>query len=103
MSIHNLFKEKLDSFKQVLANAPGPSPWYLRSVEPKVISKHGTLVWSSAGDNEISAGKMLLKTGVGDVLAVFDFHCYVLPMDHNRLLVWHEEKERLGDSPVVPG
>ncbi|HEV2912395.1 MAG TPA: hypothetical protein VGX92_03670 [Pyrinomonadaceae bacterium] len=101
MSLFNLFKKKFTPAKEVLAKAPGPSPWYLLSAGPELTSSHGALVWFPAGDDEISTGKVLLTTSNGEAIAIFDFYCYVLPMKHNRFLVWYEEKEQLGSTPAT--
>ena len=57
------------------------------------------LRWHSAGDGESAAGKSLLMTVGGDVLAVADFHCYVRGFGAGRLLVWYAEEEGPGDLP----
>lgn len=76
---------------------PGPSPWYLERPGSEIRRADGELRWRSAGDEASRAGKTLLVTEGGDVLAVTDFHCYVRPLDGGRLLIWHAEEEREGD------
>jgi hypothetical protein len=56
----------------VLDNAPGPSPWYLRSASSPRIPG---FKWSAAGESSQTAGATVLSGGDGPVL-IFDFHNY---------------------------
>lgn len=76
-----LRKSKYRNPEDVLRRAPGPSPWYLREFSPELPDN---LNWSDGYD-----GKMFLKNSNGEILAIFDYYCYVLSMSKSRLLVWH--------------
>ena len=79
-----------------LATVPGPSPWYLDRPGTEIQRVDGALHWRSAGDKFPTAGKSLLLTAGGDVVAVTDFQCYVRPLNTGRLLVWYAEEEGEG-------
>ena len=74
--------------RAVLAAAPGPSPWYLRTGGPQLRVGLGALAWTSAGDREPFAGKTLLRAPSGAVLAIVDLYCYVRAFGERRFLVW---------------
>ncbi len=76
------------NFRDVIARAPGPSPWYLLSSGPQLKYGAGDLQWVEAGDTGFKVGKVFLSTPRDEVLAVFNFHCYVLGLDDNQFLVW---------------
>jgi len=88
-----LFRKKLRLPPGLLADTPGPSPWYLRRPDLSLQSAHGPLVWRPAGDEGQRAGKTLLVAPSGEPLLVLDFHCYVQPLAPPRFLVWHPEGE----------
>ena len=88
-------KIRRDEALAALRTAPGPAPWYLRHPSASIATADGALVWRSA-DEDRGAGKSLLTTFAGDVVAVADFHCYVKPLAGGRLLVWYEEEEGTG-------
>lgn len=79
-----------------LRTVAGPSPWYLERPGTEVRSAAGVLRWRSAGDAAPAAGKSLLTTLGGDVLAVADYYCYVHRLSEGRLLVWYAEEEGEG-------
>src|SRR5687768_3701213 len=81
-----------------LRRVPGPSPWYLEGDHTAVQSERGRLQWRSAGDAPPLAGKTVLATVDGKVLAITDFQCYVLPLSRSRMLVWHAEENREGST-----
>ena len=69
----------------VLEHAPGPSPWYLRSGKPAV---PGFVCWEIS-ESRPAAGAIVLAGRDGPVL-ILDFHNYVLLLDPDRLLIWHQ-------------
>jgi hypothetical protein len=78
-------------------NTPGPSPWYLREGASPV----SRFRWRKAGDRDPAAGKTLLD-GQSGVVAILNFHNYVLPLDNDTLLVWHQRHTNTGPTePVV--
>ena len=56
-------------------SVPGPSPWHLRFRVAEIPYRHGTLTWKEAPAGPNSAGKSLLVTSKGRVVAIADFHC----------------------------
>lgn len=79
-----------------LRAAPGPSPWYLERVGRELARTTDTLHWRTAGDGPRRAGKSLLTTTRGDVLAAADFCCYVRVLGVGRLLVWYADDSDAG-------
>ena len=77
-----------------LGQAPGPSPWYLRWTPPAV---HG-FSWIDGAASKQAVGAFVLSGSAGSVL-ILDFHNYVLPLDRDTLLVWHQ---RAGESGLTP-
>lgn len=80
----------------VIDNAPGPSPWYLRTGKPAVPG----FAWGGAGDSSQIAGATVLS-GRDGVVLILDFHNYVLPIDPETLLVWHQRHVETGPSEPV--
>lgn len=81
----------------VLDDAPGPSPWYLRAGKPVVPG----FTWGPAGESSQTAGATVLSGRDGPVL-ILDFHNYVMLIDPDTLLVWHQRHVEPGPSaPVV--
>jgi len=78
-----------------LQNAPGPSPWYLRTGKPAAPG----FTWSDAGRSSQTAGAMVLTGDRGPIL-ILDFHNYVLPLDSDTLLIWHQRAT--GTGPTAP-
>jgi hypothetical protein len=82
----------------VLDSAPGPTPWHVR--------RAGSLVpgftWTDAGPSSAAAGIVVLAGPHGPVL-ILDFHNYVLSIDPETLLVWHQRHEAHAPAtaPVV--
>ena len=74
-----------------LADAPGPSPWYLRRPGLTLPSARGPLRWRDLGAGGAGAGKSVLTDAGGAALLVVDFHCYVRPLTAPRFLIWHPE------------
>jgi len=80
-----------------LENAPGPSPWYFRDRDPFV----SQFEWVPAGDSSKTAGVVILSGRNGAVL-LLDFHNYLISLDTDTLLVWHQEHVESGPTnPVV--
>ena len=86
----------LRSRKTTLEAAPGPSPWYLRN-EENILPGYS---WRSAGDGAASSGKTLLVGQSGPV-AVLNFYNYVMPLDTQTLLVWHQRHVESGPTAPV--
>ena len=78
----------------VLDDAPGPSPWYLRAGKPVVPT------WGAAGESSQTAGATVLSGREGPVL-ILDFHNYVMLIDPDTLLVWHQRHVEPGPSARV--
>jgi hypothetical protein len=72
-----------------LQRVPGPSPWYLLRPGTEIMAAAGVLRWQSAGEGSLHAGKTLLTTPAGGVVAITDFQCYVKPLAEGRFLVWY--------------
>ena len=83
--------------KELLARAPGPTPWYLQSA-PAVPG----FAWARAGDSGNTAGAVVLRAQ-GEVVLLLDFHNYTLLIDPDTLLVWHQpyDDSSLTTLPVV--
>ena len=96
------FRRKLRLPAGLLADTPGPSPWYLRRPDLSLPSARGALVWRPAGDAGDRAGKTLLVAPSGEPLLVLDFHCYVQPLGPPRFLVWHPEGEGPAEQRSTP-
>jgi len=80
------FKSKYLDPNDVLRDAAGPSPWYLRAFPPKL----ERFVWEDLGEGDATAGMTVLKNLGREVVAVFNMYCYVLPIGMDRLLVWYQ-------------
>lgn len=87
----------LSAGKELLARAPGPTPWYLQSA-PAVPG----FAWARAGESGDTAGAVVLRTH-GEVVLVLDFHNYVLLIEPDTLLVWHQpyDESSVATLPVV--
>src|SRR5687767_2249901 len=81
------------NFAQVIAEAPGPTPWYPRQGNSGLAARHGPLRW------EERASKMLLVTRRNEVLAILDYYCYIQTVAGTRFLVWFAERTT---HPGVP-
>jgi hypothetical protein len=79
----------------ILDNAPGPSPWYLRSGSPAVPG----FEWRGISQSSRAAGAIVLAGRKGTVL-ILDFHNYVVLLDPDTLLIWHQHG--LIDSGPTP-
>jgi hypothetical protein len=77
---------KKDNYKKKLKDAPGPSPWYIRAFPPKIKG----LKWEDAPDDKDCSGITTLRNSSGDLLALFDFCNYILPLQSGELLIWHQ-------------
>ena len=90
-------RSKLLAQLDVLDNAPGPSPWYLRDTGPRISG----FTWSPAGESSHTAGATVLSNRDGPVL-ILDFHNYVSVVDSATILVWHQQHMATGPTaPVV--
>jgi hypothetical protein len=58
--------------------------------------------WRDAGKSSETAGAIILAGRAGPVL-ILDFHNYVLPLDPDTLLIWHQQPDGplTNTSPVV--
>jgi hypothetical protein len=81
---------------RVVDGAPGPSPWYLRTCNPRVPGYE----WSAAGESGQAAGATVLTGGDGPVL-ILDFHNHVLLLEPDTLLIWHQGADESGLTPPV--
>lgn len=84
------------SSTHVVDGAPGPSPWYLRTGNPRLPG----FEWSDAGKSGETAGATVLMGRDGPVI-VLDFHNYVLALDPETLLIWHQGADESGLTPPV--
>ncbi len=89
------------NYKEVIARAAGPSPWYLLSSGPKLKSRYGDLTWKQAGETGFLVGKVLLATPEDKALAVFQMHCHVQALDQTHFLVWLPEEVSDDNIPVI--
>ena len=81
----------------LLDAAPGPSPWYLRTLGP-IVPGHQ---WVAAAEKDTNSGITLLQGQSGTVMLV-NFYNYVSSLDSSSLLIWHQQHLRGGVSaPVV--
>jgi hypothetical protein len=83
--------------QELLARAPGPTPWYLQSA-PAVQG----FAWARAGDSGDTAGAVVLRAHE-EIVLILDFHNYTLLIDPDTLLVWHQPYDDSGLTtlPVV--
>ena len=79
-----------------LENAPGPSPWYLRRPGARIPG----FEWIDAGQSSHTAGLMVLSGARGNLL-ILDFHNYVVLLDPDTLLVWHQRSVPTGPTAPV--
>lgn len=79
-----------------LQQAPGPSPWYLGPGNPPAPG----FEWSRAGERSQTAGATVL-TGPNGAVLILDFHNYVLSLDPDTLLVWHQHHVETGPTAPV--
>jgi hypothetical protein len=79
-----------------LENAPGPSPWSLRRPGARI----PRFEWIDAGQSSHTAGLMVLSGARGNLL-ILDFHNYVLLLDPDTLLVWHQRSVPTGPTAPV--
>jgi hypothetical protein len=80
---------KKESFKEILKNAPGPSPWYIRAFPPHIEGFR----WGDSPDDENCSGITTLRNSNGKLLALFDFDNYILPLKSGEILIWHQPYE----------
>ena len=79
-----------------LENAPGPSPWYLRRPGARIPG----FEWIDAGQSSHTAGLIVLSSAHGNLL-ILDFQNYVVPLDPDTLLVWHQRPVPTGPTAPV--
>jgi hypothetical protein len=88
--------EKMIKVDKTLKNVPGPSPWYLRSLGPKLKGYK----WIDAGDTHDTSGKVLLKDSE-NVYMIVDFYNYISLLNREYLLIWHQSNpNKDSTSPV---
>lgn len=99
----NLFNKTISEenrrMHEALSSVPGPSPWYLYKMGPKIQTKYGVTQWLSAGDEPKTSGKFILKGGDNN-LAVFNFYNYIRPLKDPLLLIWNQSYSE--KSPTFP-
>lgn len=88
---------KKNNCEEILKNAPGPSPWYLREFPPEVKGLH----WEDVPDDEHCSGIIILRNNLGEILGLFDFQNYVLPLDSGDLLIWHQPYQSKAPSKDI--
>ena len=76
-------------YKEILKKAPGPSPWYIRAFPPSLKGLH----WGDAPDDDNCSGITTLTNNHGNLLALFDFQNYILPLHTGEILIWHQPYE----------
>jgi hypothetical protein len=84
-------EKEYSNFDEVLSKAPGPNPKQLNVIDLDLKSKHGDLILS-----QYSETKVLLATERNEILAVFDYGCYVKKLEASMLLAWFQEYKPLG-------
>ena len=84
------FRSKYLDPDDVLRDAAGPSPWYLRAFPAKLEG----FILEDVGDSDPSEGMILLKNLREEIVAIFNMYCYVLPIGVDRLLVWYQPYRR---------
>src|SRR3954468_5543548 len=82
--------------KTSLEAAPSPSPWYLRDQQ----GAFPGFSWRLAGDEAAASGKTLLVGRSGPV-AILGFYNYIMPLDEQTLLVWHQQHVESGQTAPV--
>jgi hypothetical protein len=86
-------KREYSNFDEVLSKAPGPNPMQLNIIDLDLHSKYGDLVLS-----QYSETKLLLATEKREILAIFDYGCYVKKLEASMFLAWFQEYKQLGES-----
>lgn len=81
-----LFRTKYSDPEELLRNAPGPAPWYLRAYPPGL----SDLVWRDSSEIDPDLGGMLLTNLNGEFVAIVGMYCYVLPIDQGNFVVWYQ-------------
>jgi hypothetical protein len=76
-------KPTLARARELLAKAPGPSPWYLPWNRPALDSRRGPLAWAQC--RTASA----LRDPEGKARLILGSYCYTLALKPGRLLIWH--------------
>lgn len=87
-----LFRSRLTFLK----TAPGPSPWFLRDQQNAPLG----FTWCSAGNDAASSGKTLLVGQFGPV-AILGFYNYVMLLDEETFVVWHQQYVESGKTAPV--
>jgi hypothetical protein len=85
---------------KLLTTAPGPSPWYLRASGPRVQTAWGQGRWVEAGNDEHTAGKMLLQAE-DKTLAIVSMYNYALAVDGTIVLFWSQVYVSRGNTAPV--
>ena len=92
-----MFKRPPPETVDVLQNAPGPSPWYLRAPGARIPG----FEWIEADrSSDHTAGLVVLSSERGNLL-ILDFQNYVVPLDPDTLLVWHQRSVPTGPTDPV--
>jgi hypothetical protein len=71
---------------------PGPSPWYLERPSAALKDAAGPWTWQFSHEHRHMAGMSVLNSPRNEPVLLLDFHCYVLPLEADRFLVWHEHR-----------
>jgi hypothetical protein len=79
-----------------LETAPGPSPWNIRRPGARIPG----FEWIEAGQSSHTAGLIVLSSARGNLL-ILDFHNYVVLLDPDTLLIWHQCSVPTGPTPPV--
>lgn len=83
------WKNKSNEVEEILKNAPGPSPWYLKDSSISIKTPYGIAHWEDAGGGPKKSGKTLLKVN-DKILAIVDFYHWIKPLDESIFLVWNQ-------------
>lgn len=92
--------EETRNVLDALNKVPGPSPWYLYKMGPKIPTNYGITWWEEAGKSGNKAGQLILEGGSNN-LAVFNFYNWVQALEDSLLLVWNQKKIEKGPTAPV--
>jgi hypothetical protein len=80
---------------------PGPSPWYLERPSAALKNAAGTWTWQFSHAHPHMSGMSVLNSPRNEPVLILDFQCYVLPLEGDRFLVWHEHRWQR-EAPAKP-
>jgi len=81
----------------LLANAPGPSPWYVLARASGIESRWGPLTWTSEPRASV------LRDSEGNARLILDFYVHVIKLAPRRLFLWHEPRRGVGGEVNILG